>query len=353
MRAVPRGHTDLSTAPLQRGRSQLCSTRAALYRGPFYGRPMSRVPLPSPLAHRAWSVTEAYDFGLSPSRLRGKSLARPFHGVRSPTTPQTPLELAHAYFTRPRPGQFIIGSTAAQLWGLPLPRRLHGTDGSVSIGVPDTRNKPRGRGVNARQFRGDLVSTASRAGVPVASICLTLLSLSNSVSLEERVVMTDAAISAAENYPSDASVKRPLTTLEALTDFSERCGSATGGRALRDAVCLARPGVESPMESVLRFKIVAAGIREPDIAVTVTCPSGREARLDLAYRDERVALEYDGYEFHANKQQWQRDIHRTRDLQQAGWHVIRVTAGDIYPNADRFLGYLRRVLRSRSDLALR
>lgn len=165
--------------------------------------------------------------------------------------------------------------------------------------------------------------------------------------------MADAAISAADNYPSDATVKRPLTTLDALADFSERCGSVTGGRALRDAVCLARQGVESPMESVLRFKIVAAGIREPDIAVTVSCPSGREARLDLAYRDERLALEYDGYEYHATQQQWQKDIQRTRELQQAGWHVIRVTAGDLFPSADRFLGHLRRVLRSLTDRPVR
>ena len=57
--------------------------------------------------------------------------------------------------------------------------------------------------------------------------------------------------------------------------------------------------------------------------------SGRSvARVDFAWAEERVALEYDGL-WHAEPGQFAQDRRRLNRLTEAGWRVIFVTAADL------------------------
>lgn len=56
--------------------------------------------------------------------------------------------------------------------------------------------------------------------------------------------------------------------------------------------------------------------------------SGRDIyRLDFAWPDLRIAVEYDGYETHEHRAE--RDELRDRDLRKRGWIVIRATSADL------------------------
>jgi very-short-patch-repair endonuclease len=53
------------------------------------------------------------------------------------------------------------------------------------------------------------------------------------------------------------------------------------------------------------------------------------ARVDFAWPDRKVALEYDGL-WHAEDGQFARDRERLNRLREAGWQVVFVTAADLH-----------------------
>ncbi|MCO7218837.1 endonuclease domain-containing protein [Klenkia sp. PcliD-1-E] len=56
---------------------------------------------------------------------------------------------------------------------------------------------------------------------------------------------------------------------------------------------------------------------------------GFVARVDLAFPEQRVAVEYDGA-WHAEEGQFARDRRRLNALLAAGWRVVHLTAADLH-----------------------
>jgi hypothetical protein len=116
---------------------------------------------------------------------------------------------------------------------------------------------------------------------------------------------------------------------------------------LRQLVAAADPRAESQPESWLRWFIIAAELAHPSPQVWVTI-EGRELRLDLAYPRARIALEYDGEEFHSTPEQRAHDEERRAALRRAGWIVIVVTrAGLTVEGREIWLRELAAALRAR------
>jgi very-short-patch-repair endonuclease len=68
------------------------------------------------------------------------------------------------------------------------------------------------------------------------------------------------------------------------------------------------------------------------------------ARVDLAFPEQRVAIEYDGV-WHAALGQFAKDRGRLNRLVQAGWRVLHLTAADMHdPTA--VVAAVRRLLTS-------
>lgn len=71
-----------------------------------------------------------------------------------------------------------------------------------------------------------------------------------------------------------------------------------------------------------------AGLPRPTPQFVICDLSGREIyRLDFAWPELRIAVEYDGYEAHEHRAE--RDELRDRDLRRRGWIVIRATNSDL------------------------
>ncbi|GAA5128043.1 endonuclease domain-containing protein [Haloechinothrix salitolerans] len=91
---------------------------------------------------------------------------------------------------------------------------------------------------------------------------------------------------------------------------------------------LARGDSESPAESWTLLNLVDGGLPIPEQQVSVTDIDGSEMyRLDFAWPEFRVAVEYDGYAAHV--QRAERDAVRDADLRRRGWIVIHATADDL------------------------
>jgi len=304
-----------------------------------------RIELPARLGPQ-FSVRQAASLGVRRGRADAADLARPFHGVRSVSAPDTFRAGVDCYLPRMRPGQRLVGRSAVRLWALPHPDAWHPRE-ALEIAAPQEQSPPRTKGVRGRRLRSTRAQTWRLRGIPVVDPVAAVFSCAHELTVAQLVVMLDALVTDRSNYPGMREVARPRCTLddvaEHLVDWGRFRGSATVRRALRSA----REGVESPKETQTRLAIVEAGLPEPVVQFEVRAGSRLIARVDLAYPEWRIAIEYEGDGHRTDKMQWRRDIARQRELEEQGWIVIRLTQHDLAEPAP-FLTRIRSAIAGRS-----
>ena len=98
-------------------------------------------------------------------------------------------------------------------------------------------------------------------------------------------------------------------------------------RRLRSALKLVDGGAESPQESRVRLLLVGAGLPRPETQIEFTDEFGMaRIRVDMGWREWRVAVEYDGVQHWSDRYQRSWDIDRIAMLEAMGWAVVRVSA---------------------------
>jgi very-short-patch-repair endonuclease len=154
----------------------------------------------------------------------------------------------------------------------------------------------------------------------------------------------------------DTATLEPIGTAVAALDAMVRAGDVTvaelqravregagrwGVTRVRRAVDLVDSRAESPPESRLRVALRLAGL-EPVPQYEVWSDGAFVGRLDLAFPEVRLAVEYEGA-YHFEEGQIARDDVRYERLRAAGWTVVRVTAADLH-DLDALLARIRRTL---------
>jgi very-short-patch-repair endonuclease len=116
-----------------------------------------------------------------------------------------------------------------------------------------------------------------------------------------------------------------LAAVRALAEAGRGAGSARARR-----VCALADGLAgSPQETRLRLLLHRSALPAPTAQYRVRDDGGRVvARVDFAWPERKVALEYDGL-WHGEPGQFAKDRHRLNQLTAAGWRVIFVTAADL------------------------
>ncbi len=112
-----------------------------------------------------------------------------------------------------------------------------------------------------------------------------------------------------------------------VTDFLRVLPRLAGRRGviqLRELVPLTSPLPESMPESWTRMTIIDEQLPAPKPQVEVFVPGHGPVRLDLAYAELKIAVEYDGEEFHSSDEDQDADEARRDALRRAGWIVIIV-----------------------------
>ena len=111
-----------------------------------------------------------------------------------------------------------------------------------------------------------------------------------------------------------------------------------------------RDGQGAIPESVLETRFLrmlrAAKLPEPVLQHEIRSSGRRVARVDLAYPEQRVAIELDGYRFHSGRIAFDRDRRRQNEIVRAGYAVLVFTSTDLR-DTDAACEAVRSVLRER------
>jgi hypothetical protein len=117
---------------------------------------------------------------------------------------------------------------------------------------------------------------------------------------------------------------------------------------LRRLVPLVDGRSESHGESWTRMELADHGLPPPSLQHWIHVAGIPTYRLDLAYPRARVAIEYDGEEFHSSLQDIAADEKRRAWLRAHGWTVIVLTKGSFTEDAViAWIGEVRRALARR------
>jgi predicted transcriptional regulator of viral defense system/very-short-patch-repair endonuclease len=225
---------------------------------------------------------------------------------------------------------------AAALWELPGVER-----GRLEVMV-DRERWHRLAGVTCHQSI-DLSSEdrALRGGIPVTRIERTLFDMARFFTiarLEEAV---------------DEALRRGLTTVEQMNErFDEFARPGRRGLKRIRAVLSMRDPVAALPESVQERRLARLlqrhGLPLPVLQFEIRVGGRLAARVDAAYPEHRIAIEYDSYMFHGGRRRHELDLARRNRLEALGWRVLHATAADIR-NADELCRAVRAALALTDD----
>ena len=188
----------------------------------------------------------------------------------------------------------------------------------LEVVVPRDAVVPRRTDVRARiaAVPGEDATVLGSSGLRCLRTVRAVADLLRVLPLAEAVVVGDAGWHAG------------LCDDRALREELVRHAGLRGVRRAVRAVELSDPRAESPPESRLRVQLVLAGLHPvPQFEVW---EGGRFlARVDLAFPDRKIAVEYDGRAVHERADVFARDRQRQNELVRAGWTILRFTAVDL------------------------
>ncbi len=115
--------------------------------------------------------------------------------------------------------------------------------------------------------------------------------------------------------------------------------------AVRELLPLADERAESPMESEARLAMIDGGLPIPELQYEIIDGNGEVRRVDFAWPDERVAVEYEGLDWHSGAEAMRRDRTRQTALMDVGWIVIAIVFEDVRYRAWDFVARIDRQLR--------
>jgi len=215
------------------------------------------------------------------------------------------------------PGPTAVAShrSALRIWGLRT--RWDGVE--VSVCYPDNCTVPGAivhRSVDL--IEGDIVEVSC---IPVTNPTRTLCDIGRTYGGEllQRLV--------------DHAVAINLVTASGLIDMRRRVGEHGRNGVVRldlaiDGLPADSNAAESGPEIHLLRVLLDGGLPVPVPQHNVRAGGGNY-RLDLAYLDAKLAIEYDGADVHTRVESFVGDRRRQNDLVEAGWTILRFTHADL------------------------
>lgn len=268
-----------------------------------------------PTPHDAFLVSRSGGAGLSRAQTRSRRFTAPSQGVR------LPIDLGPAAHRRAA----VLGAgaeavltdlSAARHWSLPVPPWLRGEPEAITVSRPPGGARPIRRDTAGRRVLLPEAHVTLHLGVRVTTVARTWLDCAALVPLPHLVAMGDHALHHALVSAGD---------LESTVGWARRRRGVVNAR---QALPLLDPGAESPPESVVRVHCLMAGLPRPVCNLDIAHDGQWLARVDLAWPEARLVVEYDGV-VHLDDVQRRRDAWRRNALQRAGWLVITLTADDL------------------------
>ncbi len=175
-------------------------------------------------------------------------------------------------------------------------------------------------------------------GVPVTTVARSLIDAAAVL----RTSTLDLAV--------DEALRRSLVELEELWVRVEELAKPgrRGIRMIRTIIVRRHPDhelTESVREHLLLAALARADLPAPIPQYEIQRPGGRfVARVDAAYPDHRLALEYDSYLHHGSRGKYVRDLARRNEVTAAGWRIVHFTSDDLRNGCTRVCTVLKALL---------
>jgi hypothetical protein len=259
----------------------------------------------------AHAVAEGW---LTRRQLREGPYVRVLHGVYAdPSLPRDHLLRCRATSLLMPEGAALGGRSAAALLGGPAPS--YGDPVTVVLPPPLKWTGPRGVRVHRTDLGGREVVRLSE-DLPITSPLRTAWDLAVLEILPTAVGVLDAML------------RHGLLGESQLTGLLAGSAGRWGRQRVRRALDLVDVRSESPPESWVRVACALGGLPAPVPQFDVVDDGTWLARVDLAWPEARVVVEYEG-EHHFDGLQIARDDVRLGRLVAAGWTVVRLSAADL------------------------
>ena len=212
--------------------------------------------------------------------------------------------LLRAQAARLSSGAILCGQSAAAVWG------TRWLDPSAPAEIL-RRDRHAQRGITVRTFRVADGEITVAAGIPVTSAPRTAFDIGRIHPPDRAIPIIDALLGATGISCSDVAA------------VIGRWPGIRGVARARATMALVDGGAESPQESRLRLMLVRGGLPKPETQIRF---DELHIRVDMGWREWKVAVEYDGVQHWADARQRAWDIERIALLEAAGWVVVRVSA---------------------------
>lgn len=237
---------------------------------------------------------------------------KPTRGVRLPEERRDLLARCAAAVSAVGSALAFSGLTAVEMW-----EGVESNEAGIEFTLPEDAHHVRRPGYRCRRRSLLPQDLAIRHGFTVTTPARTLIDLAEQLSLPRLVAVGDDFLA------------RGLIGDVVLDEVLRRCVGQRGVRRARQAISILDARAESPRESMVRALLIEGGYPCPVPQVEVLDPMGRFiARVDLAYLDLKIALEYDG-EHHLSRDRQAKDAWRRGDLAAEGWLIVTVVAEDV------------------------
>jgi hypothetical protein len=239
----------------------------------------------------------------------------------------------HAALAIAGDGALIAGWSAAELHGFAEDRA-----GPVEVLVRHGTSVPeRGPLLHATRTRTLVPEDRSEVdGLRVTAPARTLLDLAARRSTDRLGELVAAALREAS-----------CTTTDLAATLAAHPRARGRGRLRAALALLADDGASSrsDVEVGALQALVDGGLPRPVLAHRVRDTSGAViAEVDLAYPDQHLAIEIDGYRWHSSPARKRADEERQNRLVLAGWTVLRFSASEVRSDPGRLVAAVRTAL---------
>jgi very-short-patch-repair endonuclease len=220
------------------------------------------------------------------------------------------------------PGAVLSHRAAGAHWG------LCGAGGTIDVTVADRRRPKAGIRFHRTTLPADEITVHD--GIPITTVPRTIFDLA--AITDQRQV---------ERAINEAEINRLWDELS-LHDLLHRYPRRPGARNARAALRKRNEGAthtKSDLEELFLAFAEKWGLPRPETNVYV---EGLE--VDCVWREQRVVIEVDSWEFHRTRAAFERDREKSRILQAAGWRCVAVTHRQLEDAAGELARDVRRLL---------
>ena len=282
---------------------------------------MSSIDLGATGVRRASDVVKEVGRHRIRTALRNGEIQSPWAGVLiDPLRAADPLTIIAAARLAVGDRAVVTGPSAAYLHGLtavpPTP---------VHLVLPYEVRKQHRAGIvvhNGTMLEDD---QEERQGLPTLSLERVVSDLACAPPPWQALAVLDEALARHDESQRPAFQRR---LRERLQDRPDPRGTRIGRRL----VDLATGRAESIPESWLLWKVADLGFPVPEVNPWIFGIDGvRLYRVDLGWRELRIAVEYNGYAAHTGREEL--DAARISDLERRGWIVVVIDADELFGTA--------------------